>query len=239
MKKSTAFILGLLFIAVSTFSLYPQKIGYAIGAHGAYYLPIGSLSDRFKPTMGGAVTVDFPGKGNPAWSATFEYLVFREENYDRLFLTRNVEVNSVAQPFVFPLPKLTMQLEIAGLTANAAFPIYTTQGFESNIAVGFGIYRWLNRRSEYFDTLKVDTTGSGAFKTAVILGVPEQTQLDWSGGFNVGLDVNVEVFEPVSITLGIRYKMIVAELWPTLNLDLENVSTLMMLDARVGFKIKL
>jgi hypothetical protein len=39
------------------------------------------------------------------------------------------------------------------------------------------------------------------------------------------------------LNAGARYKLIIGELWPTVALDLESVSTFQMLDLRAGLSI--
>jgi hypothetical protein len=44
---------------------------------------------------------------------------------------------------------------------------------------------------------------------------------------------------PVTVWAGARFKLIAGELWPSLDLDLENVSAFQMIDVRLGLRVDL
>lgn len=212
---------------------------YVFGASGSYYVPFGSLADRFKPTAGGSFY--FGQETNDAWTwfGRVEYFKFDEENTDKLFLKRKLKVNGIENDYEIPLPDLKLSLEVAGLSAVAGFKILETNYLDVKGTFGFGITRWLYTRSAYYDSLYIDTTGAGALKLAQVLDVPANSQVDWSGTFDFGLDLNVKVYGPVWINAGARYKVIVGEIWTALDLDFENISTFQMFDFSAGLRIKL
>jgi hypothetical protein len=47
------------------------------------------------------------------------------------------------------------------------------------------------------------------------------------------------VMDPVCLTVGADYRLIVTELWPALDLDMENVSGLQSVSFRAGIKFDL
>ncbi len=71
---------------------------------------------------------------------------------------------------------------------------------------------------------------------AVILKVPALKQLDWSGGFNLGLQLSSRIIEPIWLELTTNYKAIIGELWATLDLDLDNISVFQMYEVKLSLK---
>ena len=108
---------------------------------------------------------------------------------------------------------------------------------ETNVHVGFGFYNWENSRGKYNDSLFVRSVVSGNLIKVADLAVPENRQTDWSGTLNLGCELNVKMINPVWLTLGADYKLIIGELWPSLDLDLENVSGMQFVSFRGGVRI--
>jgi hypothetical protein len=236
MKKYFKLSLYLSIFLTPSLSLFGQANPFIAGLKGSFYTPIGSLSNRFLSTYGGSVYFGQSISQNWTWKGEVEYLDFNKVNSDRLFITRKITVKEKDQAFKLPLPKLYMDLKIYGLSAQAQYKLFNWDFFSTDLSFGFGIYRWKSIRSSYYDTLRVDTWG-GVLDVA-ILKVPEITQQDWSGGFNLGLDLEIKMIEPIWINFGAYYKAIIGELWPTLNLDLENVSTFQMLHMHIGINAR-
>jgi hypothetical protein len=132
-----------------------------------------------------------------------------------------------------------MELSVAGFTAEAKYKLFKEDFFETDINLGFGFYYWNYERGSFNDSLFVDTTGNGDLALVEVLDVPSLNQKDWSGGLNAGLDFNIKVFEPVWLNFSVNYKFIIAELWPTLALNMENVSGLQFVDFRAGINLRL
>jgi hypothetical protein len=147
-----------------------------------------------------------------------------------------VNIGGAEEIIVFDLPKLEAELNIYGLSANANAKILDFDFFRSDLTFGFGIYRWESGRSGYFDTLRVER--SGVTYDAVILKVPPLKQLDWSGGFNVGINLSTKIISPIWFEVNANYKAVIGELWTTLDLDLENVSVFQMYEIRAGLKAR-
>jgi hypothetical protein len=217
-------------------SLFAQDKNYFAGANGSYLIPTGSLSFRFKPDGGLSLFAGFKQSDSWEWYGKFEYISFMKENRDKLKIKRNVNLGGVEETLIFDLPKFETDLKIYGVSANANAGILNLGFLNSDLTFGFGIYRWESGRSGYFDTLRVER--SGITYDAVILKVPPLKQLDWSGGFNVGLNVATKIIEPIWFEINANYKAIIGELWATLDLDLENVSVFQMYEIRAGLKAR-
>jgi|GEM_PF-629062 hypothetical protein len=205
------------------------------GANGALYIPSGTLHDRFKSTVGESFYLGKSVGDGWSWVGKFEYFKYDKLNEDKLHITRNVTVNDVDTRFEIPLPKLKMSLQVVGLSANAGYEIFNNGTLKTDLEFGFGIYRWFNKRGAYYDSLSVDT-GKGNLALAQVLEVPEKNQVDWSGGLNFGVGVSVKVYKPIWFYASVNYKLVIGELWPALDLDLENVSTFQMYEIKAGFR---
>lgn len=236
MRKTKIILFHLLSTILFMNTVSAQSNSFVAGANSSILFPIGSLSNRFFSTFGGSAFFGKQMNNNWTWCGKLEYFSFEKENSDKLFLTRKFVINEKENTYKLPLPKLSMDLKIAGLSAVANYNIIGTNFFTTDLTFGFGIYYWESTRSSYYDTLRIDT--SGGFIDAVILNVPAITQQDWSGGFNLGLDVDVKIVDPIWLNFGANYKVVIGELWAALNLDLENVSTFQMFDLRFGIKAK-
>jgi hypothetical protein len=217
-------------------NLFAQDKIYFAGLSGSYFIPVGSLSYRFKPDGGFSLFAGYKSSESWEWFGKFEYLSFMKENRDKLKLKRNVNLGGSEEILEFDLPKLETDLKIYGLSANANAKILDFDFFRSDLTFGFGIYRWESGRSGYFDTLRVER--SGVTYDAVILKVPPLKQLDWSGGFNVGINLSTKIIDPIWFEVNANYKAVIGELWATLDLDLENVSVFQMYEIRAGLKAR-
>lgn len=230
-------ILSITYIVI-LFSIYilPQSSGYVGGANISSYIPFGSLSSRFEHTFGGSFFFGKQVSEKWTWFGKVEYFKFDKLNEEKLVVKRDVLIGSQVQNFTIPLNQLKMSMEIFGVSANADLNVLRTKIFEGNVNFGFGIFWWRNFRETFDDSLFIkDDNGNDVF--ADYIKVPELTQGEWSGGFNAGANVAVMVIDPVWITFGANYKVIVGELWATLALEMENVSTFQMFDTRVGIKV--
>jgi len=217
-------------------NLFAQDKIYFAGLSGSCFIPVGSLSYRFKPDGGFSLFAGYKSSESWEWFGKFEYLSFMKENRDKLKLKRNVNLGGSEEILEFDLPKLETDLKIYGLSANANAKILNFDFFRSDLTFGFGIYRWESGRSGYFDTLRVER--SGVTYDAVILKVPPLKQLDWSGGFNVGINLSTKIIDPIWFEVNANYKAVIGELWATLDLDLENVSVFQMYEIRAGLKAR-
>jgi len=228
-----------LFVFFTLSQLFLAQDKYIIGAGGNYNLPVGSLADRMNGSFGGWFYAGKQVSDNWTWVGKFEYFKLDEVNQDQMYKIVETNINGVNQDLRFELPGIKMDLTVAGFTAEAKYKLFKTDLFETDLNLGFGFYYWSYDRGSYTDSLLADTTGSGNLVVVDIINVPALNQKDWSGGLNAGLDFNVYLFEPVWLNLSANYKLIIAELWPTLDLNLENVSGLQFFDFRAGINLRL
>ena len=226
-------------VSIGAITVSAQEHATVIGAGAAYELPLGTLHDRFLASNGGMVYAGVEITPRLTWIGKFEYAEFGTMNSSMLKKTVTVVQGTSAQQYKLPLPKLTMNLKTAAVTAEAHLSILGTDGLESNGVIGFGFTNWVNTRSQYYDSLYVSDAATGTPVKAAVLAVPANRQEDWNGTFNLGIELSAKVIDPVWFTLGADYKMIVGELWQTLDLDLENVAGMQFISIRAGLKAKL
>lgn len=235
MKK--IIITSILFLISFQFSNAQDK--YFIGAEASYIIPLGTLADRYAPGYGLSVTAGEVTNSSWNWSGRFEYIRFSKENEEQLNVRRRYTIGGVQKDIGIPLKSLVMDLKAFGLTANLTYDFLDFSFVKAQASVGFGIYRWENLRGTVKDSLFADTSGTGVHSFVEYLSVPENKQMDWSGGFYAGLKFDIPVYEPAGIIISSQYKGIIGELWPALALDLENVSVFQLLDTKVTVYIKL
>lgn len=235
MKK---IFITLILIAVTTQIQYAQE-KYFVGAEASYIIPLGTLSDRYDPGYGISIVAGERTNSDWNWSGRFEYIRFSEENQEKMNVRRRYTVAGEQKDFGIPVKSLVMDLKAYGLTANLTYDFLDFDFLKAQASVGFGVYRWENLRGTVKDSLFADTTGSGVPAFVEYLDVPENKQMDWSGGFYTGLKFEIPIVDPVALTVSSHYKGIIGELWPALALDKENVSVFQMLDTKVSIHIKL
>lgn len=219
-------------LVISSKGIFAQEEAFIAGAGASMYIPIGTLADRYQSTVGGNVYFGREVSESWSWVGKFEYFKFTKLNGDNLYKSKHVMVKG-ADLLLPPLNDLKMDFEAFGLSANAGYKVFANNFMQADLEFGFGIYRWYNKRSEY--NAKIDTSGTGKTYN---LNVPANDEDDWSAGLNLGLGIDVQVYKPVSFYAAANYKMIVGELWPALALDLENVSSLQMIELKVGLRAR-
>lgn len=227
------------FILLLNFSLIAQENNFFVGASSVYNLPLGMMAKRMKGNFGFMLYGGKPVSAEWTWIGKLEYFNLTDVNKDEMKKFVKSDVLGDVQTFEFLLPKMKMEFKAAGLTAEAKYKLFKSDSFDFNVNFGFGFYYWEFFRDSYKDSLVVDTSGTGDLVLIEALDVPSLRQKDWSGALNLGVDFNLNFFHPVSFIISTNYKLIIAELWPTLALNLENVSGIQFLEIRAGLKYEL
>lgn len=215
----------------------PQSNAMVLSGQVLSIHPVGTFDKRLLPAVGFSISGREAGYNNPRWGGFIEYALFDRENRDDLFIKRKDTVNGTVRDLTFPLKSFDMTLEYFAIGVTGNYNLLSTDAVDLNATVGFGIYQWNFKRQAYFDSVTVDT-GSTTQKLKLIeyLQVPSLSQRDWSGGFDLGVDLELISFSPVILSAGVKYKIILGELWPTLKLDLENVSGIQSVQISMGLK---
>lgn len=229
----------LIIFLLSVCFLQAQNSNWVFGANTNYNFPIAGFADRMEGNFGGLIYAGKQVSENWTWLGKLEYFKLSDVNKDQMFKIIKAELNNTINDYRFELPLLEMEFTTAGLSVDARYSVFKSAFFKADLNFGFGFYYWEYSRTGYRDSIFIDTTGAGDFLLAEFLNVPPLFQKDWSGGLTVGTDFYFILLDPLSLNLGINYKLIIAELWPALSLNLENVSGLQFIDLRAGFIVKL
>lgn len=188
----------------------------------------GSFSDRFEPALGYNFYFGKQTSENWRWSGKFEYMKFDKQNDEASY----IKAVNEGKEYIYNLPENFMEFTAYGLSANADYKVFSSEILNGYINFCFGIYNWKFNRSAYSDSL---------YDNNVLIftaNLPENSQSDWSGGFNVGVNADLNIYGPLFLNLGANYKAIIGELWPALAIDMENVSTFQMFDIKASISIK-
>lgn len=235
-RRLHSILISVLLFTACGVEVTAQGTQFSIAASGTGLLPAGGLANRFLRTNGANLGVAWYKPGGSYWSGEFEYFLFDEENRDRLTVRKIATVEGIDKEFVFPLSDIEMKLEVAGASAHIHFPVLTEEFLQAELTAGFGMYRWFGVRGSFSDTLTADTSIAGPPLRVAIINTPEIRQQDWSGGVSMGVAVNVPVIEPLSFEFSARYKLIFGELWPSLVIDLENISGFQIVELKAGVR---
>jgi len=228
---------ALLAVLVAAPLAVAQDGAIVTGASAVYSVPVGSLHNRFESALGGMVFIGKQISSDWTWIGKCEYFELSTINAGKLTKTVSIQEAGSARQYQVPLSKLSMSLKAIGLTAEARLTVLRLSSVETDLHFGFGFYKWDNVRSAYHDSLFVQSASSGSTIKVADLEVPENRQSDWSGSLNLGCDVNVKLVDPVRLTLGADYRLIVGELWQALDLDMESVSGMQCISFRVGISV--
>lgn len=210
---------------------------YFTGAGVIYGSPLGTFGDRVKGNFGATFFWGENISDDLSWRLKGEYFKTSKPNSEKLSVRVEADINNQTKQFTFPLNNIEMDFTLAGIAAEGDYKLLNAGFMNTELVFGFGFYYWEHLRGGFSDSLFVDTTGLGNFMLVKNLDVPKLFQKDWSGGLTLGLNFNFPIAEPVTIELSANYKLIIAELWPALSLDIENVSGIQMFDMRAGVKI--
>jgi hypothetical protein len=211
MKSVLRILSSIIFICLLTGAGYGQNIGpISASVHGMYAVPVGSLSEWFKPTDGIKIVLGIRSDKDMVWEGVLERVVYRKGNDGKGGLHwKDLEVK--------------LELYGAGLQFQY-YPVGTESYLQPSITSGATLYRWFAKRGEH----GIDTLNSKI--------VPARLQNDWSFGFHIGAGIEVPVVSSLYVNAGVRYQIVIAELWPALALHLENVSGFQSLQASAGLK---
>jgi long-subunit fatty acid transport protein len=232
--KLSKLIIILLFTVSS--SVFAQK--FIAGAEGSLLMPYSGLADRFESTPSFAVFMGKEVSPQWTWTGKLEYFRFSRINHENYNIKRKITVNTAEIDITLPLQDTTRTLSSVGLTANADYYVFRSNIFDLSLGFGFGLFRWEQTIGSFHDSLYY-TDNSGSETLVEVIKIPSVKQVDWSGGFNLGFRINVNVFGPLWFNAGADYKNIIGELWAVLALDMENVSTFQMFQTKAGFSVRL
>lgn len=224
-----------LFVILSVSTIAQGK--FSAGAGFSYLMPVGELAYRFNPGIGTSVFFSKDVSEVWTWTGKLEYMVFDKINEDNMQMKREILIGTESKTFVYPIKNLKMDLKAYGASVQADYSFFKNSFLESKINIGFGIYKWNFSRGSYTDSLFAPDT-AGVNKLQELLVVPVLDQEDWSGTFNVGAELDVQIYDPVWFGISVNYKNILGELWSTLKLDFENVASMQMIEFKATLRAR-
>lgn len=198
-----------------------------------YQIPVGSLSDRFEPVISYSLTFGKEQKNSKILSFRFNYSDFNKTNDDVYTLKKKYDVSGTQQLYKVKINKYEMSMKVGSGSIEWGLPVLKQNSFSLYGFVGAGIYYWDFKRNAFKDSIfvKINDTTS-AF--AEYINVPKLRQTEWSGGFNLGIKAYYDFLTNVGFMIGADYRVVIAELWPTLKINLENVSGFQTLEIKAG-----
>ncbi len=206
-------VLATLAMVATAFPVNAQSEGqWGISASGAYSMPIGSLSDWFKPA--GNYSVAIGQQFNPNWfiEGLVEYSKFDSENLSG-----------------YPSGKLDLSLEHIAFWASGRFWLGSGSMFRPYFHLAGGVLYWKGVRGE----IPADDTISPALPF-----IPERTLEEWNWGARTGVGMQLLFGNALALDAMVNYRFIVGELWPTLQppIELDGVSGLQSLNVSLGLR---
>ena len=209
-KKILSVLTFLVILALSSPVSAQQNGTWGIAAGVSYVTPVAGLSDWFKPAYGFRFAAGQQQEDSWFFEGCIEYVRFDSDN-----------LSGVAAE------KLTLELEHIGILFSARYAIAEWGAFRPWFSVAVGPHYYKGTR--------------GRIEPDPDLGIPliaARTNEEWNWGFKAGAGTEIKLVDQLSIDLGINYRFIVGDLWPTLQqyIELEGVSGLQTVNVSGGIR---
>jgi len=183
---------------------------WAVSAGGTYSTPMAGLADWFKPAFGFHFAAGQQQEDNWFFEGCIAYIRFDEDNLAGI-----------------AAEKVALELEYIGILFIARYAITELGAFKPYIILGVGPHYYKGTRQR----IEPDPD----------LGIPliaARTNEEWNWGFKAGAGAEIGLMQNLILDLGINYRFIVGDLWPTLQqyIELEGVSGLQTLNFTGGLR---
>ena len=185
---------------------------WGISASGTYSMPIGSLSDWFKPAGNYSVAIGQQSNQNWFIEGLVEYSKFDSENLSG-----------------YQSGKVDLSLEHIAFWASGRFWLGSESAIRPYFHLAGGVLYWKGVRGE----IPADDTISPALPF-----IPKRTLEEWNWGARTGVGVQLLFGNSLALDAMLNYRFIVGELWPTLQppIELDGVSGLQTLNFALGLR---
>ncbi len=182
------------------------------GIYGNYSAPVAGLSDWFKPAVDAAVSFGIADADDGEW--TYEAII-TASRFDRENLSG------------YAAGRLQLQLEHIAVLYSARYRLTRWGNFTPYFTFAFGPHYWKGIRG------KIDANDE--------LGIPEIKERvleEWNWGARAGAALQYQVAPDWSVDLIGYYRLIIGDLWPTLqeHIELESVSGFQTLNLSAGIR---
>jgi opacity protein-like surface antigen len=176
--------------------------------------PVFGLADRFSAFPSGALALGYETDARTHWELRLTFLNFPQSATPALAFDpaeRDVDASLIG-----------VGLEVVGGGIHVERRLREAARFLPYVSIGGGFYHWKETRAAYDHG-------------EIFLTPLERSQ--WSGGLTGGLGLEYVLSPMISLTTAADYNLIFGELWPTLAVGLENVSTFQFVSARLGVRV--
>lgn len=192
-----------------------QQIGeWTVSGAIDYAKPVGSLNSIFTGSPGFGLKFGQFTEPSLLWEIKLEGLSFTKTNKNSLNpLVRDISVD----------------LKIYGAAAEMTYFINAASRFRPYISGSAGMYRWFYTRGAHYAIGIGNSLDSTHY-------LPLFKLADWSAGFSLGMGTAYEIGGRTSVYADLRYQLIVGEIWQTLSLGMDNVSTMQMGTIDIGIR---
>lgn len=187
------------------------RFGIMVDAQGV--VPVVGLAQRFDPFPTASLGIGRETSPSTYWEVRLQRYDFPRA--DQLTLAPDTTRSTAIED------SLDVSLEIigAGLFMHRYF---SDEGrLRPFVTIGGGFYHWTDRRGAYEDE-------------HLLLEASKRSQ--WSGGAHGGVGTEFYVTDRLALQAVVDYTIIFGELWPTLSVGLENVSTFQFASGRIGLR---
>lgn len=200
---------------IANFVRAQQILDWTVSGNVSYAQPIGTLNSFFIGTPVYGLKLGQFTDSNLLWEFKLEAMRFTKPNRNALN----------------PLVKdISLRLDIYGAAAEVTYFLMEERSWIKPYLTGSaGIYRWFYTRGSHYAIGLENSLDTTNFLQTFKL-------MDWSAGFSFGGGVNFEIVHSFAAYADLRYQIIVGELWQTLSLDMENVSSMQMVMVSLGFR---
>lgn len=164
--------------------------------------PLLGLAERFLPTSN--MSVGLTNRANDTYNIRgyLEYFNFTQPNDEQLYYDN-----------------IQMEFQLIGLGVDWQYKVFGNATFRGlNIYAGGGanLDFWKNERLAY--DVPIDSTD--------YISVDELSRQEAAWGFNVNAGLSYQLLRHVSLEFNMKYKMLIASLWPALDMQLESIDGL-------------
>lgn len=208
-----AIVLGLQAFGVPAALAQAPPLGmWHVSAAGTFVQPTFGMADRFGSLATGRVGVG-RAAGARVTEARLERFAFRQGQVRLRAETQGPEIE---------VEQFDLALTLTGGSVHVQQRVREVGAVQPYVGGGIGLYYWQEQRAAYDDS----------FRTVPALDRPAQ----WSAGFHAGTGAALALTPQAALDLGVAYHVVLGELWPTINLGLENVSTFQFATVSAGVR---
>jgi len=211
--KTLKVLAGIIFISGLILPGVVQSQGTGTQLTYTRSFPLAGVAERFTPFNTADVSIYFQTNNALDILAHLEYSQLNQVNTEDLYYD-----------------DISMNLLVWGASVDWVYPL-TESKLKPYVGGGVGLYRWDFERDEYSIPDTTVAADTAVFKTIKPL---ERGEAAW--GLNAIGGIEYKIAGGLAIDVNVRYKIVLASLWPTLRLHLESVDGLQFVNVNAGIR---